>query len=107
MVGTHSRPCMLPDFCVLAPINDSHNLRDPLNKGALEQLDRRTKGVPLVHVHMNDDFLKLCDWKVAVDEQSERAVSRFNKQLISLKDQFPNLATINLASIAKVCCTDA
>jgi len=106
MVQTHSRPVMLPDFCVLAPINDTHNLRDPLSKGALEQLERRNKGVALVHVHMSDDFLKLCDWKVAVDEQTERAVSRFNKQLISVKEQFPNLSMINLVSIAKVCSTD-
>ena len=71
---------------MLSPLADKFSaLRDPLNKGALETFDRRTKGLPLVLAHINDDFIRMCDHQVVLDESSaDRAVSRFNKNEINV-----------------------
>ena len=60
-------------------------------------------------VVINDDWLNQMNWEVALDQNSEKAVGRFNKHDRSeVNDLFRNkIFPLSVSSIASVCLTDS
>ena len=66
-------------------------------------------GLSPVFVVINDDFLHQMNFEVALDQNSEKAVGRFNKMdRTEVNELFKNkIEPLPVASIASVCLTDA
>ena len=65
-------------------------------------------GLSPVFVVINDDFLRQMNFEVALDQNSEKAVGRFNKMdRTEVNELFKNkIEPLPVASIASVCLTD-
>ena len=66
-------------------------------------------GLSPVFVVINDDFLAGMNWEVALDQNSDKAVGRFNKMdRTEVNELFKNkIELLPVSSIASVCLTDA
>jgi len=65
-------------------------------------------GMAPVFVVINDDFLNQMNWEVSLDQTSEKAVGRFNKNdRTEINDLFRSrIGTMPTSSMASVCMTD-
>lgn len=111
MVQGQRKAIEISNFGIFGPIFDNNQGRDPLDKGfANTQRTRAVKlGLHPVFLVINDDYLNSMNWEVALDQNSEKAVGRFNKQDRSeVNDLFMNkIQPLALSSIASVCLTDS
>lgn len=66
-------------------------------------------GMCPVFVVINDDFLASMNWEVALDQNSDKAVGRFNRMdRTEVNELFKNkVEPLSISSIASVCLTDA
>ena len=83
-------------------------MRDPNDKGVKSKSAADRLGLHPVFVVINDDFLGQMDWQVAIDQNTEKAVGRFNKfERAEVNELFMNkVQPLSISSIASVCCTD-
>ena len=100
----------IKDFAIFGPIFDkAAGTRDPNDKGIKNKgvIDRL--GLHPVFVVINDDFLQQMDWQVAIDQNTDKAVGRFNKfERAEVNELFMNkIQPLSISSIASVCCTDS
>ena len=111
MVQSQKRAVEIADFAIFGPISEPNQGRDPLEKGY--QNSKRTAAMQLgiipVFVVINDDFLNQMNWEVSLDQTSEKAVGRYNKNDRSeVNDLFRNkIQALSVSSIASVCMTDS
>ena len=83
-------------------------MRNPNDKGIKNRQAADRLGLHPVFVVINDDFLASMDWEVAIDQNTEKAVGRFNKfERAEVNELFMNkVQPLSISSIASVCCTD-
>jgi len=80
IVQGQQRAVDVPNFAIFGPVLDKFSrLKDPLNKGPKRKAAAAQLGLNPVFVVVNDDFLNMMDWQVAVDSSTNKAVGRFNK----------------------------
>ena len=110
LVQTQKKALEIKDFAIFGPIFDkSQGVRNPCEKGIKSSSAQDKLGLHPVFVVVNDDFLAAMNWEVAIDQNTEKAVGRFNKfERAEVNELFMNkVQPLSISSIASVCCTDA
>ena len=110
MVQQQKKSLEIQNFGIFGPIFEHTQGRDPNDKGFANTTRLATKlGMSPVFVVINDDFLAQMNWEVALDQNSDKAVGRFNKMdRAEVNDLFRNkIEPLPVSSIASVCLTDA
>ena len=110
IVQVQKKSIEIKDFAIFGPIFDkAAGTRDPNDKGIKNKNVIDRLGLHPVFVVINDDFLSQMDWQVAIDQNTDKAVGRFNKfERAEVNELFMNkIQPLSISSIASVCCTDA
>ena len=110
MVQHQKKSLEIANFGIFGPIFDTVQGRDPNDKGFAntQRLAAMKLGMSPVFVVINDDFLAQMNFEVALDQNSDKAVGRFNKaDRTEVNELFKNkVEPLPVSSIASVCLTD-
>lgn len=110
IVQSQKKSIEIKDFAIFGPIFDkAQGVRNPNEKGVKNMQAADRLGLHPVFVVINDDFLNQMDWQIGIDQNTEKAVGRFNKfERSEVNELFMNkIQPLSISSIASVCHTDA
>jgi len=93
MVQGQRKALEIQNFAILGPIAEEFAGRDPNDKGYAntQRMAALKLGMSPVFVVLNDDFLSQMNWELKVDQTSDKAVGRFDKNdRVEVNELFKN-----------------